>query len=62
MGPDFNNDGRVDGYDMEYLDGSESGAGNAGCGGCFKVGCLVLALILVLSGLFSACSMIFYSS
>lgn len=41
MGPDFNNDGRVDGYDMEYLGGSGFGGCGAGCGEAFKLGCLI---------------------
>lgn len=61
MGPDFNDDGRVDGYDMEYLDGSGSSGGGTGCGGCFKTGCLALAFLFALSCIFGACTTIFYS-
>lgn len=57
MGPDFNNDGRVDGYDMEYLGGSGSSRGNAGCGDILKVGCLIpIAIICILTCFFCACS------
>lgn len=60
MGPDFNNDGRADGYDMEYLGGSGS-SGGTGCGGCFKTGCLAFAFLIALSCVFSACTAIFYN-
>lgn len=61
MGPDFNNDGRVDGYDMEYLGGSGFGGCGAGCGEAFKLGCLIpvgllVAGSVVLTCLFYACT------
>lgn len=55
MGPDFNNDGRVDGYDMEYLGGSGSTGGSAGCGEMLKFGCLVPVGLLVVGGIILAC-------
>lgn len=59
MGPDFNNDGRVDGYDMEYLGGSGSGSGKAGCGDIFKLGCLIPMGLLVAGAVFLTC--LFYA-
>ncbi len=66
MGPDFNNDGRVDGYDMEYLGESGSSNGSAGCGDILKLGCLVpvgllIAGAVILTCLLYACTA-FYST
>lgn len=55
MGPDFNNDGRVDGYDMEYLGGSGFGGRGMGCGEAFKLGCLVPTGLLIAGAVILAC-------
>lgn len=63
MGPDFNDDGRVDGYDMEYLSDSGTNASSVGCGDFLKFGCLVpagclLAISIVMTCLAYGCAAI----
>lgn len=67
MGPDFNNDGRVDGYDMEYLSEPGSGSDNNGIG-CGGFGCCSWIILIVviwialvfLLALIGSCSQGFY--
>lgn len=64
MGPDFNNDGRVDGYDMEYLSSSNSSGTSTGCGDFLKFGCLVpagclLAISIIMTCFLYACAAFF---
>lgn len=59
MTPDFNGDGRFDGYDMEYLGGSGSSGGSGSCGGSCLKGCgWTFCLLVILCFFFDACSRI----